>query len=305
MEKKEIILAKIADILGRRGFIKRNNAELKARLKCVGLNEYYDKYSEYLTPYWYRTAYGNKYENPNEEYNIFLGLDFIFGDLYKEGKHEAILILLKEITKSFNIPYIEAELEEDFDELVKLYQLLGLDMYIQNNDIKIVSLMQSDIVRINEVFSVESWLMGNHLEVFESYNSAISAYTSGHAGACIESCRTTLVSIFSKYKGTEAFAKWLRGIFNVSGDVNVASVPELDLEMKSSLRKEDLAEFFNENKEGKLTKTKTIYMIYSMMSDYGTHRNESIRENPTIEDAIFMLRLTDSILFWVYSMTNR
>lgn len=305
MEGKEIILCKIADVLGRTGFVKKNNGELKARLKCVGLNEFYEKYSEYLTPYWYRTAYGNKYENINEEYNVFLGLDFIFGDLYMEAKHETIILLLKELTKSFNLFYIEDKLANDFEELVKLYQLLGLDIYVENDNIKVLTLMQSDKVRINEVFSVESWLMRKHPEVYDSYDSAISAYTSGHAGACIESCRTTLVSIFSEYKGTEAFAKWLRGIFNVSGDVNISSVSELDLEIKNSLRKEDLAKFFNENKDGKLTKTKTIYMIYSMMSDYGTHRNESTKESPTIDDAIFMLRLTDSILFWVYSMTNR
>ncbi|WP_026884278.1 hypothetical protein [Clostridium akagii] len=309
MEKKEIIVAKIADIIGKQGFIKKNNGELKARLKCAGLNEYYEKYSKYLIPYCYRTAHGNKYENSNEEYNVFLGLDFIFSDLYMECKNEAIILLLKELTKAFNISYIEEEMVDDYDELVKLYQLLGLDIYIENDNIKVLSLMHSDIVRITEVFSVESWLMGEHPGVYDSYDSAISAYTCGHAGACIESCRTALVSIFSEYKGTESFAKWLRGIFNVSGDVNVSSVSELDLAIKTSLRKDDLAKFFNENKDGKLTKTKTIYMIYSMMSDYGTHRNESTygsaKESPTIEDAIFMLRLTDSILFWVFSMTNR
>lgn len=42
-------------------------------------------------------------------------------------------------------------------------------------------------------------------------------------------------------------------------------------------------------------------MIYSMLSDYGTHRNESTQEIPSIDDALFALRLTDSILFWVYS----
>lgn len=31
---------------------------------------------------------------------------------------------------------------------------------------------------------------------------------------------------------------------------------ELDKAIKSSLRKEELADFFNENREGKLTKTK-------------------------------------------------
>ncbi|CCQ95526.1 conserved hypothetical protein [[Clostridium] ultunense Esp] len=71
--------------------------------------------------------------------------------------------------------------------------------------------------------------------------------------------------------------------------------------LKADLKKADLADFFNENREGKLTKTKTIYMIYSMMSDYGTHRNENTIELPTVEDALFCLRLTDSILFWVYS----
>lgn len=42
-------------------------------------------------------------------------------------------------------------------------------------------------------------------------------------------------------------------------------------------------------------------MIYSMMSDYGTHRNEQTSEIPTPEDDLFSLRLTDSILFRVYS----
>lgn len=182
-----------------------------------------------------------------------------------------------------------------------MYQLLGLDIYIDYDKVRVSSLMQSDRVRVNEVFSVESWLLEKHAEVYDSYDSAISSYTSGHAGTCIEACRTTLVSIFSNYKGTEEFEKWMRGIFNISGDSNSSNVSELDLAIKSSLRKSDLAEFFNENKDGKLTKTKTIYMIYSMMSDYGTHRNESTREVPTIEDALFMLRLTDSILFWIYS----
>ena len=93
----------------------------------------------------------------------------------------------------------------------------------------------------------------------------------------------------------------MRGVFNTSGDSATATVTDLDRALKSDLKKEDLAVFFNENKAGKLTKTKAIYMIYSMMSDYGTHRNENTIESPTIEDALFCLRLTDSILFWVYS----
>jgi hypothetical protein len=305
LDKKEIILTKIADVLARSGFIIKKNGELKARLKCCGLNDLYERYSEYLEPYWYRTAYGNKYENNNDEYNVFLGLDFIFSDLYEKKQNEAVILLLKELTKAFNVRYIQEELEDDFEELGNLYELLGLDVRIEFDKVKVTTLMQSDRARVGEIFSVESWLLTNHPEVYDSYDAAISAYISGHAGACIESCRTTLVSIFSKFKGTESFAKWLRGIFNISGDSNDSNIQELDRAIKTSLNKEDLAEFFNENKDGKLTKTKAIYMIYSMMSDYGTHRNEATREKPTIDDALFMLRLTDSILFWVYSNTQR
>ena len=165
--------------------------------------------------------------------------------------------------------------------------------------------MKSDGMRIGELFSVESWLMNNHGEVYDSYKSSIDSYTEGHSGACIESCRTCIVSLFSKFKGTENFAKWMRGVFNTSGDSSAASRDDLAKALSEDLRKDDLAEFFNENKDGKLTKTKAIYMIYSMMSDYGTHRNESTKETPTIEDALFCLRLTDSILFWVYSKTSK
>ncbi|WP_426349386.1 hypothetical protein ACPWSR_16855 [Alloiococcus sp. CFN-8] len=161
--------------------------------------------------------------------------------------------------------------------------------------------MESDSARVSEMFSVESWIKRNHEEVYDSYKSAIDAYTQGHSGSCIESCRTCTVSLFSKYKGTENFAKWLRGIYNTSGDSITATVTDLDKALKADLKKEELADFFNENREGKLTKTKVIYMIYSMMSDYGTHRNEGIVELPAIEDALFCLRLTDTILFWVYS----
>ena len=161
--------------------------------------------------------------------------------------------------------------------------------------------MASNEQRVVELFSVESWLKQNHKEVYDSYESAIDAYTQGHAGACIESCRTCLVSIFSKYKGTENFAKWMRGIYNTSGESTISTAQDLSQALKTELRKEDLADFFYENRAGKLTKTKAIYMIYSMMSDYGTHRNEATQENPTLEDALFSLRLMDSILFWVYS----
>lgn len=301
MNDKEIILSKISEIISRPGFLIEKNSEFKARLKCTGLNDYYEKYIDYLIPYFYKQGYAQKFKNPNEEYDVFLGLDGIFSDLYKDDRHEDIINLLKEITKSFNVWYVSEDGSEDFEELARLYEILGLSIILESGKVKVSACMRSDFTRVNEIFSVESWIKNNHIEVHDAYESAIDAYTQGHSGACIESCRTCIVSIFSKYKGTENFAKWMRGVFNTSGDCKTASVKDLDAALKSDLKKEDLADFFNENKDGKLTKTKTVYMIYSMMSDYGTHRNENTIESPTNEDALFCLRLTDSILFWVYS----
>lgn len=301
MDNKEIILSKIAEILSRKGFFFKSNSEFKSRLKCVGLGEYFDKYSDYLIPYYYNNGYAHKFENSNEGYDVFLGLDSIFADLYSENKNGEIISLLKELTKSFNAPYILEILCDDFEELANLYELLGLSIRIEVDRVIVTTCMASNEQRVVELFSVESWLKQNHQEVYDSYESAIDAYTQGHAGTCIESCRTCLVSIFSKYKGTENFAKWMRGIYNTSGESKISTAQDLSQALNTELRKEDLADFFYENRAGKLTKTKAIYMIYSMMSDYGTHRNEATQENPTLEDALFSLNLMDSILFWVYS----
>lgn len=301
MDNKEIILSKIAEILSRKEFFFKSNSEFKSRLKCVGLGEYFDKYADYLIPYYYNNGYAHKFKNSNEEYDVFLGLDSIFADLYRENKNGEIISLLKELTKSFNVPYILETLCDDFEELANLYELLGLSIRIEVDRVIVTTCMASNEQRVVELFSVESWLKQNHKEVYDSYESAIDAYTQGHAGACIESCRTCLVSIFSKYKGTENFAKWMRSIYNTSGESTISTAQDLSQALNTELRKEDLADFFYENRAGKLTKTKAIYMIYSMMSDYGTHRNEATQENPTLEDALFSLRLMDSILFWVYS----
>ena len=227
MDNKEIILSKIAEVMSRKYFIARKNSEFKARLKCVGLGEYFEKYSDYLVPYYYRMGNSHKFENNNEEYDVFLGLDSIFSDLYHENRNKDIIRLLKELTKSFNSEYIFTEMADDFEELANLYELLGLSISIEFDKVIVSTCMASDTERVGEVFSVESWLKSNHQEVYDAYESAIDAYTQGHAGACIESCRTCIVSIFSKYRGTENFAKWMRGVYNTSGDATSATPQDL------------------------------------------------------------------------------
>ena len=173
----------------------RNNLKLSSKEPKVACNnneindlittieEYFDKYSEYLIPYFYVDGYSRKFENDNEEYDAFLGLDNIFTDLYHAGKNSEIIALLKELTKSFNVAYIADELENDFNELSKLYEVLGLSIKIEADRVQVATYMANNSQRIVELFSVENWLKENHVEVYDSYESAIDAYTQGHPGA--------------------------------------------------------------------------------------------------------------------------
>lgn len=202
--------------------------------------------------------------------------------MFTENKNDEIISLLKELSQSFSVGKICEDYEKEFEELANLYGLLGLDISIEDERVKVGVCMEGNASRVQELFSVESWLEQKHKEVYDAYKSAIDSYTQGHAGACIESCRTCIISIFSKYKGTEGFAKWMRGIYNTSGDASITSVQDLSQALNTELKKDELADFFYENKAGKLAKTKTIYMIYSMLSDYGTLRNEATQEVPSL-----------------------
>lgn len=303
MNEKEIILAKIAESFNRKNVIFKKNGEIKSRLKCSGLNVYYEKNSEYLEPYVYNKCNGREYENDNIKYSLFLGLDYIFSELYVANREEDILNLLKELVKSINYNYLKEYDEETLQEIKRLYSLLGLNLKENWNGLEVSVVMNSSLTSVKEQFSVETWLKEKYIDIYNAYEAAIDSYTSGYAGACIESCRTVLTSLFTFYKGKDGHAKWVRGLYNLSEDIEKFSIGDLSEAIKTVSEK-DLAKFFNENESGKLTKTRTIYMIYSMFSDYGTHRGEGTKENPTLNDALFMLRLTDSILFWVYSMVE-
>lgn len=308
MEYREIILAKITSIISEGHFIRAKNGEIKRILKCCGLGEIYEKNSRYLEPFTYREYNGNKYENENSEYSLFVGLDNIFNSLYHEGKNELILRLLKEIAENLNPELLQviqedAKLNRKVQEFKSLYELLGLSINIDEEHIEVSHMIQSSESRMKDIFSIEDWLFKNYKEVYDSYEGAITAYKNGNVGTCIESCRTTLTSIFSIFKGPDEYAKWKRGIANISDEMEGKEPKDLKKEI-SKLNKKTLAEFFGENIEGEFKKTKAIYMIYSMMSDYGTHRGENAVEKPSQEDALMMLRMTEDILTWIFMKTN-
>ena len=302
MEKK-VVLSRIALLLDTKSIIIKKHGLLLGVYRCCGLDDIYEKFQEYLVPFWYRESKGYTYENNAPEYNVYMGIDCTFRKLIEYDKTDKLIEFLSQLTQAFNL-YILSESDEVFDNLANMYRLIGLELKIEDDTICCVPALSTVSVAITETFSIETWLQRTYSDVFASYKSAIDSFIDGNSGATIESCRTTLVGIFTKYQGTEQYAKWMRGIYEVSGESESTTIADLSQAQNSDLKKNDLADFFKENRDGKLTKTKAIYTIYSMMSDYGTHRHEGTNENPTQEDALFMLRLLESILYWVYSSTK-
>lgn len=298
-----IVLSKIARLIGSNGFIKSKQGEILSVLRCCGLDEFYDRYELFLEPYKYNYYNGRTFQNENEAYNITLALDSIFRDIMSE-QPDKIVEFLKELITAFNKVMIE-ERQDMFNNLGNLYQLLGLELFYHFEEITcnpVVSISK-DMQKID--YLMETWLKETHPSVYDNYGAALDSFTASNPGACIESCRTTLVSLFSQYKGIEPYAKWMRGIYEISGESEEYSVSELSVTINNAGAHTALADFFGENANGKLTKTKAVYAIYSMMSDYGTHKDEGTVEVPTMDDALFMLRLLTSILSWVCALQNK
>ena len=299
MQNKYVVLARIADIISRKRAVPvPMNSTYESILKCAGLSCYWDKYCEKLMPYYYRTANGRTYENPNEQYDIFAGINGIFEELVSNSCNDDIILVLTEIAKRINVSWT-IENEEIFEQLIRLYEIVGLSLSVKDEEIRVGAYTNSVSDRFKESGMLENWLSKVHAGVYECYEAAIDAYKDGHAGLCIESCRTCIVTLFEQYKGTEAFAKWIRGVYNFSEENGKTTIEDLNKALKKDLKKEDIADFFIENRNGAIKKTKAIYSIYSMLSDYGTHRGEDHEEKPSMDDALLSLRFTESILVWV------
>lgn len=299
MDEKELILAKICSVLDKPYFIIKKNGELKKILKCSGLANLYEDYSDYLEPYWYNGTW----ENKREEYSVFIGLDNIFTELLKSNETKKLSLLLVELGKNINPSITEKYYEEDkykqyVDELTNLYQLLGYNLTMHHDEFDVMPLTGGS-EKISDVYGLEQWLFSGFPEIYDSYEGAIDAFVSSNFGTCIEACRTTLTGLFSKYKGPDSFAKWFRGTANIAEEYDGANMQDIKNHL-DALGKKDLSDFFEENATGNYKKTRAIYSIYSMLSDYGTHRQEGTVETPSKEDALMMLRMTEDIMIWIF-----
>lgn len=147
---QEIILAKISAVYDKPPFVKMETGQMEMILKCVGLGAYYDKYREYIEPYWYN----GRFQNPVESYRIFVGLNSIFEDLLNERKGDEIISLLTELGNYIpgTILSDEARFAADFNKLRQLYNLIPFVICI---------LETSNIFHV--IYTSKDTIEGNHM----------------------------------------------------------------------------------------------------------------------------------------------
>ena len=80
MEKK-VVLSRIALLLDTKSIIIKKHGLLLGVYRCCGLDDIYEKFQEYLVPFWYRESKGYTYENNAPEYNVYMGIDCTFRKL--------------------------------------------------------------------------------------------------------------------------------------------------------------------------------------------------------------------------------
>lgn len=222
MAKQSVILARICAIYDNKTFVIQKDSQFKKIFKCADLSRYYTVNSKYLIPYYVNEGYARTFHNANDEYDVFTGLDNVFSDLLYKGDDEGIGNLLVGLGENIPVYRFQEEdedsiLRKKLEELKSLYELVGYRL-IEGEDSFYVEPYSGGDDRLKNMSDVERWLEGTFEGVFSAYQGALESYTSNNYGTCIESCRTVLTGIFSKYKGPEHFAKWFRGAANMSGE---------------------------------------------------------------------------------------
>ena len=317
-----MILTQICSIFNKCNLIPRKNGAYKEILRCSGLDSMYNNNTLYFEPYVYNVGNTRVFENDNPQYNPYIGLDNVFSSLYYKNDNKSIIELLTKLIQGacYSVSdEVDINADDNLTALRRLYNLCGLDIttIVDDNypgvyDITfMVSVFNNNNMdAFGDNLAIEKWLKNTYSEVYDSYKSAFDSYVVGNYGAAIESARSTLTGIFSKFKGVPE-AKWLMGLSTVAGELNGQTAEEKQNNMAAikkdvdKFNKKDIADFFGENLNGGFKKTKALYAIYSMMSDYGTHRNEGSVEIPTSEDALLMIRMMTDIVVWIYQKQNK
>ncbi|PGZ76947.1 hypothetical protein COE55_18485 [Priestia megaterium] len=336
---EQISLSRIATIISNHTIFKTpNNSKWERILSNAGQSQLFNEYSYGLTPDTFREYQGREFTNPNPRFSEFYSvLKAILKEVYKNGTNaEAFAQLMGSIVEEMDINYIlnddlqdtldrktrynnpleyifgakdndecldiiQKEAKNEYHELVNNLHILNLDIGYSNYKLVLKAFTDQGAIELNRNPSLlMDWLERKHSAVAASYKEALENYIKGYPISCISTCRNIIVGIFDESKEDET--KWLKGLQRLSTDTYIEKVDNPRQIVQGSANKQ----LGLTNVKFNFSRFQTIYQLYSLSSDLGPHINEGpmieniqYRENATMSDALWILRMTEDLLIWI------
>lgn len=332
---EEITLSKMAAILAKEEIFKiYDNSTWERILSIAGQSKLFNQFEEELTPY----IYNGTWKNPNLQFNeYYTAINRILKTLYIERKSiEELYVLLDSIVKDFELRLIlsDSYIDElygifgnDMNELKrelaekssenaikfildnaksdllnfqKCLHILNLDLTYENNSLGVKPFNFQGSLELERKDSILlDWLKVEKPTISDLYVEALENYIAGNSVSCISICRNIIIGICEGDKDDET--KWLKGLQKISTDTYIqhVQVPKNIIDNSANRNLGINNGGFN------FARFKLIYYLYSLTSDLGAHTSEGPKidgvvytEVTTLEDALWILRMTEDFLLW-------
>lgn len=262
----------------RRAAYQNGNGLLKLVLSCIGLSSLIEKYEDYFDPY----SYNRGYQNENNSFNPELGLMTLCNEI--KSNKEILNEFLNEIFRRLE----RIEIENDILQKIRnCFELLGYELAVDEleygNKYSLQYLALGEIERQADMSVMRGVLNADYPEILRHFNEALDTYSSGHFKSCIDNCRTAYEKFFA---ALDTNSDYLKGILKATDE----HVIDNGIELTS---KKKIFKYWLDNNKG-ANRYRIMATLYSAMSGLGAHGED----NPSQEDALMILRMTEDTFLW-------
>ena len=272
-------LCSYLDLPVRRVANKNGNGWLEQVLSCIGLSSLIKEYERYFDPYWFNKGY----RNDNDSFNPEFGMLKICSEI--KNDKGVLNEFLNEIFRRLRHTQIE---ELAMEKIKNCVELLGYELQVEDElygySYSLQYLSVGEIERQSDMSVVRKALNTDYPEVLKHYNEALDTYSNGHSKSCIDNCRTAYEKFFAALDTDNS--DYLKGILKATGE----HVFDNGGELKS---KNKIFKYWLENNKG-ANRYRIMATLYSAMSGLGAHGED----NPSQEDALMILRMTEDSYLW-------
>jgi hypothetical protein len=180
-----------------------------------------------------------------------------------------------------------------FKKFLRAIRVLSLDIKIVDGQFALRPLTTGVANRDEDTSSLEAWLQNQHPEVHGAYLDAINNYIEERPGSCIADCRVALTGLFSNYTNMK---DWFNGVLQLT--------PDSYNDAEKILKIKNAAVILQDKAEEGATfpRFKLVYRAYALYCELGPHRTEGVEEEPTINDALWCLRILEDVMIWVMNL---